>query len=145
MLNMMSTDLVTIEEPRVIRSYDDIIGREDLKVLFFKGLEEEEFFREAKDGSKEFMIWQKRKIMEEVSAESISDLWQPVIDQRIVMILRDWVGLAVANFGITKTREIDIDYIRAIYTKDETGKFFINALMIQKEAPQVLKDYINDR
>ena len=54
----MSTDLVTIEEPRVVRSYDDIIGREDLNVQFFNGSGEEEFFLGAKDGSKEFKIWQ---------------------------------------------------------------------------------------
>lgn len=145
MLNMMSTDLVTIEEPRVVRSYDDIIGREDLNAEFFKGWNEEEFFREAKDGSKEFAIWQKRRIMEELSANSIGDIWQKVIDQQIIFLLRDWVGLAAANFGITKTRELGVEYIRAIYTKDETGKFFTNAFLIQKEAPQVLKDYINER
>ena len=145
MLNMMRTDLVTIEEPRVITSYDDIIGREDLNVVFPKGLDEEAFFREAKDGSKEFIIWQKRRFMEELSAEAINDIWQPTIDQRLIFVLRDWVGLAVANFGITKSREMGMDYFRAIYTKDETGKFFTNAFLIQKEATQVFKDYIYER
>lgn len=84
-------------------------------------------------------------MMDEVSVDSIAKVWQPIIDQKLVVMLRDWLGFATANLGLTKMRDMGHRYIRALTTKDETGKFFTNAFMIQKDAPNVLKEYYHDQ
>ena len=145
MLNIMRAELVTIEEPRVIRSYDDIIKREDLQIIFFEGTEEEEFFHDALIGTKEYEIWQKRRYLHDISPKSFGEVWQPAIDQRTVAVIRDWMGRCAASFGLTKTREMGIYNLRVMETKDETGKFFTNAFIISRDAPQVLKDYMTER
>ena len=141
----MRAELVTIEEPRVIRSYDNIIRREDLKVLFFKGWGEEEFFKNSPIGTKEYEIWQKRFFIDDISPTSIGNVWQPIIDQRMICVIREWLGLAAANLGLRTMREMGNDMIRVMETKDETEKSFSNAFTLQKEAPQALKDYTKER
>ena len=83
--------------------------------------------------------------MEVVSAQTMGDVWQPVIDreividQRLILVFRDWVGLEAANLGLTNTRGMGLEYIRVLYTDDETGKFSSNAFIVQKGAPQSQK------
>ena len=145
MLNTMSTNLVVIEEPAVVRTYEDAINRKDLRMLFYNGMDEVKFFKNAREGSVESKIWDKRLIVEDMSMELISRLWQPTINQKVVGLVRDWMCLSVANFGLTKTRLMGIDYIRALVTKDQTGKYFTNAFMMHKDAPQVLEDFLASR
>ena len=83
--------------------------------------------------------------MGDISFEAIQAVWQPIIEQRIVCLLRDWLGYAAANLGLTKTRELGVEYIRALATKDETDKFFTTSFMIQRDAPQALKQFITER
>ena len=145
MLNTMSANLVSVEEPAVIRSYDDVINRDGLRMLFYNGMDEENFFKNAPRGSVENQIWDKRLIIGAISMDTINLVWQPIIDQKFVALFRDWMALGIANLGLTKTREMGIDYIRALASKDETGKYFTSALMMQKDAPQVLKQFFADR
>lgn len=144
MMNMMSADLVTIDEPAVIRSYQDAIDRKGLGLMFFNGWDDENFFRYAKKGTMESKIWEKRYEMPGVSMDSIMQVFQPVMDQKVVVLLRDWVGLTAANFGLTKLLDGGNTEMRALMTKDETGKFFTNAYMIQKDAHELLKNYFHD-
>lgn len=60
MLNILSTDLIVIEESKVVKSYYDIINRDDVKVIFIKDMDENNFFKNAPDGSDELKIWEKR-------------------------------------------------------------------------------------
>lgn len=60
MMNMMRSDLVVIDEPGVVRTYQDAIDKEGLRLIFFTGSDEEKFFRDAPIGTKEYAIWQKR-------------------------------------------------------------------------------------
>ena len=125
MLNCMRTDLVTIEEPKVIRSYQDIIDREDLKVLFHQGWGDEQFFQHAKEGSKEQEIWSKKYMMEDLSPQSIGNAWQPVADQTMVTLGRDWIGRSCANLGMRTMIQMGIDTFRTMETIDEGGHFFL--------------------
>lgn len=145
MLNVMSSDLVTIENPRVVQSYRDILEREDLKVLFVVGLDEETLFQNAEKGSDEFEIWKKRFELRDLSVNSIASVWQPIIDQKMIGLMRDWLGRGAANLGLSKMREIGVQYIRALETRDETGKMITNSMMIQRQAPKQLKDYMKER
>lgn len=143
MLNMMSADLVIIKEPRVVTSYDDIIDREDVSVLFLNGWDDEVFFRDAEKGTPEYEVWKKRIILDDVSIDSVSKLWQPVLDQHIVSVSRDWISHAISNMGISKNREMGLLNVRSIETNID--KYFTNSFMINKLAPIKLKEFLNKR
>lgn len=140
MLNMVRSDLVVIEEPAVIRSYQDAFDRKGLKILFFDGWEEEGLYRFGPKGSWESKIWEKRFVVNDLSADTIGQIWMPIQSQKMVLLARDWLGLAAANLGLTKTREMGMTQIRALVSKDELEKKFTNALMIQKDAHPILKE-----
>lgn len=145
MLNMLSTDLVVIVKPSVIRNYADIQRREDVRTLFYEGWADSKFFKDAKPGTDEYEVWKKSYIMKDFSVGEISKVWQPVIDQKILMVAREWLCATVANLGLTKMRELGHNYIRALKTKDEKEKRFTNSHMMQKDAPMAFKSYISKR
>lgn len=105
MLNTMSADLVTITEPKVVQSYQDIIDREGLKVIFFPGMDEEALFMSAPEGSVEAQIWEKKESMEDLSADTLARIWFPLQTQENVGILRHWLVLEALSILISKTRE----------------------------------------
>lgn len=88
MLNTISTDLVVTAEPRVIRDYNDIIQRSDVKVVFLPGMNEEFFFKDAQPGTVEEQIWSKRYIIESISMEELIGLLLPLVNQQFTIILR---------------------------------------------------------
>lgn len=55
--NLMSTEMVTVEKPVVIESYEDIIAKQSLIPLFVKTLTDYEHFRDADEGSVEKRFW----------------------------------------------------------------------------------------
>lgn len=145
MKNVMSADLSVMTQPRVIQTYQDILEREHLQLMFIPGWAESDFFEFAPVGSIESKIWKKRYILNEISAKTIGKVWQPVIDQEIILVARNQLAMGAANLGLTKMIEMGNDLIRALATTDETGKAFTNAQMIQKDAPKVLKDFCHQR
>ena len=145
MLNTMSADLVVIEEPAVIRSYEDIVNRNGLRVLFFKGMDEESFFNAAKEGTLEYEVWKRRWVHDNGKMDTVSKVSQPIFDQTAIAIAREWMVKTSVISGLTTLRELEWDKSRVLLTKDPTGKFLSFAFMIQKEAPQQLKDYMNQR
>ena len=144
-LNTMTTDLVVIDEPATIGNYDQAIAREGLKVGFMRGMDEIAFFRDAKEGSKERQIWDKSMVLDSVTFDTIGQLWGPGMGQKLVSIFRGWITHLLLNIGITKTRQMGLDYVRALAVKDETGKYFTNAWMVHAKAPQALKHYLHRR
>ena len=145
MRNMLNCELVSITKPAVIQTYQDAIDKEGLKLMFFTGWDEEGLFMNAEPGTKENEIWKKAMFMDDINIDSIKAVWQPIMDQKVVFLLRDWLGQSAANLGLTKMRELGVDHFRAVETKDETGKFFTNAFMILKDAPETFKEYITKR
>ena len=144
-LNTMSTDLVVIKEPTVARSYEDISARDDLILIFHDAMDEKNFFRNAEEGTIEAKLWKKVQIFNKTDAQEISKVWFPIQAQKMVGIARDWMCHVAASLGIKTTREMGVDYIRAIFTKDQTGKSFLNAFMIRKDAPARIKEFMTKR
>ena len=145
MMNTMSADLVTISDPVVVRSYQDVIDRADMKVLFFKGHDEEILFSSAQKASLDGKIWEKRYLLQGISVEAIGEVVAPIISQKMVILGRGWFGMAASNLGFSKAREYGLTNWRTLRTKDETGKSFTNGLLIHRNSPQELKDYMSER
>ena len=59
--NSMSTDLVTIDKPVVVRSYDDVIDK-DITSLMINQLPEYGKFKTAPTGSKEGKMFKKSEV-----------------------------------------------------------------------------------
>ena len=55
--NLISTDMVVVEKPNVITSYQDIIHRPKVIPTFFRQLSEYENFRDAPKDSKNYEFW----------------------------------------------------------------------------------------
>ena len=146
MLNLVSTDLVVIKEPPVIRSYQDAVERENLRILLFSGTFEETFFRGADEGTLEHNLWNKVYLVEELSPQSLMAIYDPVVEQRMVSLVRDWLGINAAVIGITKSRMDGYNNLRALATKDESsGKRFTVGFMIRRDAPVALRTYSHRR
>lgn len=58
-----------------------------LKLYFMK----ETFFRDAKEGTDEFKIWEKRKYVSDVKPVTISSLVEDSMDQKLTVIFHDSV------------------------------------------------------
>ena len=143
MLNAMSSSLVSIKEPKVTRTYQDVLDRpaSELKVIFSPGTGEDNFFRDAEPGSKEAQIWDRHVEVTQLTMNAISDVWSPVIGQELIGITRMWVLRTAANFGLTKTRAIGNEAIRALGTTDETGKSFTNGVMYLMDINPILEKF----
>lgn len=141
MLNMMRADLVVIEEPIVVKSYQDIIDREDVHITFLKGVEEIYFFKYAKERTLEHEIWKKTIIVDEVNEDTMNRQLHGAVNQSQVGILRDWALRSFVNFLITKMHDIGYNSTRILLTKDETGKLFTNGWMIQRHAHKLIKEF----
>ena len=89
------------------------------------------------------LLYLQSYMLHTLSLDSTGPLWDPLLRQEMVFLLRDWFGLAATNFGLGKN--VFYDKIRALITYDETGKSFTDGFMIHKSAPQELKDYIHTR
>lgn len=145
MMNMVRTDLVTIQQPQVVRTYQDVFDRDDLKLLFIDGSQENVFFKDAKEGTREAKIWKKRHIFGEISAAEIAKVWEPIFWQKIAFLGRSTYGQAAAMYGLRAQRDQNRYFIRAFTSIDETGKSFTNSFMTQKYAPKVFREFMHQR
>lgn len=85
------------------------------------------------------------KALDEVSLKTIREIWQPIIDQRIVILARKWFGSGVASLGITTMQGMGVNYIRALTTKDDTDKYSTIAFMYQKDVHPIFEEYYYER
>ena len=53
----MATDMVLVDKPNVMNTYDDILARPGVTALFIKQLSEYEHFRNSDKDSKEYKLW----------------------------------------------------------------------------------------
>ena len=57
--NLMSTELITVKEPFVARSYDDITNQEGHEPVWLKTLNQYHLFKDSDDGTPAKNLWQK--------------------------------------------------------------------------------------
>ena len=62
----MSTDLITVKEPTVIKSYDQLAQTVGMRPLFCGQCDDYKFFEEAKKNTGAYRLW-KKKVLEEKS------------------------------------------------------------------------------
>ena len=55
--NLMATDMVVVDKPDVMNTYDDILARPAVTILFVKQFTDYEHFRDADKDSKEYKLW----------------------------------------------------------------------------------------
>ena len=141
MLNTISTDLVVFTEPKVIKSLQDILDRDDVQAVFIKGLDEDKFFKEAKEGSVEEKVWKRKSaFIEGVNEKTTQILKDKFMDQEYVAIIRDWVAYACANTLFPMLAD-GSDY-RMLVIKDHE-KSFINAAMMRPDIGKEVDDLMN--
>lgn len=145
MLNMISTDLVVIDEPKVIKSYYDIARRKDLGIVFLPGMNEEDFFKDAKYGTYEYEIWRKRQQLESVSPGSIGQMIIPAINQKLITILREWIQVIASNYILQVAfRMEEFKDARILLTRDTTEKYYTSSFIVSKDVHPILKRFIHN-
>ena len=55
--NLMATDMVVVDKPDVMNTYEDILDRAGVNVVFFQQLADYEHFRDADKDSVEYKLW----------------------------------------------------------------------------------------
>lgn len=145
MLNMISTDLVVITEPSVIRSYDDIIRNEDIKIPIVKGSDIETIIKSAKFGTKFEKVVQKVKIVNSNGYLYSQEACEEIMERKMVLIWYDWLMVYIGN----KYRKLCFDTkfiaedIRILISKDENEMSIENAFLISKYAAKIVRQYID--
>lgn len=125
--NSMGTDLVTIDKPMVITTYDQIIGK-GIKMVSTPTLPEWERFHSAPSGSKE------RALFEVIVPMSVSPTNLPIIsseiwNQKLVAIQRPFAVTAVA-LAIMSTAGFPKDR-RAFIGPDPNAKKYTNVFVMR--------------
>ena len=92
----MSTDIVVVDKPDVMNTYDDILNRPGISTLFFKPLSDYEHFRDADKGSKEYKLWNVMTTERRTEAEIMMDPQGPKgIVSAMPLMLQAVHGLSV--------------------------------------------------
>lgn len=145
MMNSMSTDLVVPVEPIVVKSLQDILKRPDVQLLHADGSDEELFMAKADPDSVLGMIWKyKTNHVMKFDQQTGIGLWEPIRDGKLVGLVRSYMALIVSNLGITTTRLMGDNSIRALIVNDERS--FTTAFMFNnRDASDDLQRYIHTR
>ena len=61
--NLMSTDQVSVKQPKVIKSYDDLTESIGMRPIFWSDLDDYSFFQNSKSGTGASRLWSKVKTM----------------------------------------------------------------------------------
>ena len=93
---LMSTDLVTVKKPTVINSYQDIMNRPNMTVIFVKQLCDTKEFENAYEGQEDSIqakFWEKYKDGVEmadpnIAPEKIIDMLQEIFEMKKVLIMK---------------------------------------------------------
>ena len=96
--NCMGTDLVTIDKPIVLTSYDDIIEK-NVTSIFVKALPEWERFKSATKGTKERTLFDRMKFAE-INVDFLLRLQKTHLSQSTVTIGRPVLATAAALMGV---------------------------------------------
>lgn len=124
--NCMSTDLVTIDKPIAVTSYDDIINR-GIKAAFTEVLPEWETFQNAPSGSKEHTLFENSENVG-LNPVTVLGFMDTAINQEIVLIGRRLVAesaaLTLAGFPAWPPAA------RAYVAPDENAKKYTNVFIL---------------
>ena len=55
--NLLATDMVLVDKPNVMNTYDDILARPGVTAMFIKQVSDYEHFRDGEKDSKEYKLW----------------------------------------------------------------------------------------
>lgn len=142
MLNLVSTDLVSVVDPPVVRNYADILERDNLSVIFLPGTSEETIFKNSLEGSVESKIWERRHIITSLSAAVVPGIIKATIAQEVVTILNTWAAtiLGYVCYSIAVERGYNN---KVLMTRDDTDKQVTSAYMISTYADTQLKEFVH--
>lgn len=143
MLNMISTDLVMVEQPTVVRDYSDIIDRDDggrLRVLLTDGSTEAEFFSSAPDGSQERRIWERHINFQNLPVEEAVKCF---FEQQCIGFLADYLSLSFADLTLQFAYHNAYNRSRIYLIHDPTDKSFLGSFMMNTNAHSKVKSFIH--
>ena len=124
----MSTDLVTIDEPIVLKSYDDIIERK-VTVIFLKMLPEREMFKLAPSGSKERMIYD-LSIAIDAKPEIALALSQDALNQKYAVVGRPFMA---DNLALAMLEIYNVPSARAYVAPDVDARKYTNVFALNSD------------
>lgn len=139
-LNQISTDSVVVVEPRVVKSYPDIMDR-DVRALCILNADDNKFFSHAKYGTIERDIWDKKRlIVQGFDGVSIQKYQEGFLEQRYVGIIREWAIHGLANTAMPIIARINDKY--RLYVKS-TGQSFDAPFMMRTDIDPRISDILN--
>lgn len=146
LMDVVGTDLVVYKQPVLIRSYSDIVHRDDVNVTFISGVDDSIEFREARPDSVEGKLWKKRDLVYigdffRVSREVT--FFNEFASQKKVLIMRDsFTEYFMFNVFHARKYRGSKKYLYGYLDRDETGKHFTEQILYSASAPKFWKDIV---
>ena len=128
MLNEMYTDMVVVKDPVTVGSYQDILDRDNVRIIWPTSLPDFQTFRDAPIGSVESKLWTRRELVNTDGMNSVvvlaKKLGRKVLNQELVIILREiFTKVLIVMIGrITRQSDIDFSKMRILSRIDEYSR-----------------------
>ena len=146
LLNTMSTDLVVIQDPNVIQSYQEIISTEYAVPVFMRGFQDHEDFKNGRIGSLERQVWEKglervgnqgQKMLVNPIGEFMGEFINPFISNRLVSLQRYSLGMILTlimvrhreDTRVPITKERLYEDLRIMFKVIENARLFQQAFV----------------
>ena len=150
-LNNVSTDMVVTKDPQTIGSYQDILDRPDVEILWPSVLPDYELFKESPEGSIEHKLFKKALVTESGLAGALSEKLKFINrykQQTLVTILRDSFLYMMSSILFTlgtKMNHEGLGEMRLLVRTDPNAKEVTNALVVGKAIDPFVKRAIFKR
>lgn len=143
MLCMLSTDLVVIIEPSVIKEYQDILSSSNVKVVLVRESIEFGIFASYEDNrSVEHVIFRNHSIiLDNLDGKTFVDVLSGFSRQTMVGIVREWLAYVYASMALLNAKQVGNDALRIYLINDPTGKRFESAFMVSKHSSRIMKSF----
>lgn len=142
MLNMLSTDLIVIVEPKVIKDYQDIVSSPNVRAIFIRGGIEYGIFASYEDNqSFEYEIFHNRSLVMNFHGKEIMDVLSRMLQQSVIGIVREWMAYILASMVLMYAKQVGNDKLRVYLINDPTDKKFESAFIVSKNSSQIIKSF----
>ena len=138
----VSTDLVVVDKPIILGSYQDVVDRGNVSVLFSTMLPEREKFSLSPPESIQGKLYRNRMLYD-LTLDSFSKVGNVVKRQDAVLIGRDVLGDTFGLFALYRASPMGDQKnpnLRALKIVDEQGLKYTNVFLVGKRSPRAARE-----
>ena len=143
MLSGMSTDMVVVKDPVTIGSYQDILDRDNVQIIWPTFIPDFQTFRDAPSDSIESKLWPRRQMIrpEDSAMTTALKMGERIVDQSLVLVLREPLVRFAAVMACSVAHQLghDTSGMRGLLRIDPMAKKYARAMLFGKSIDPFLK------